>query len=102
MKSGRFTPFTPARRVKSDILGRISIATGVIIKLFKVFKPVAVIKWLLFSLALAACQPAPALVTAESKDLAPAFTLPSSDGSQVSLADYAGQPVLLYFHMANG
>ncbi|NJL94908.1 MAG: redoxin domain-containing protein [Anaerolineae bacterium] len=36
-------------------------------------------------------------------DAAPAFTLPATDGSQVSLADYVGQrPVLLYFHMAVG
>jgi len=33
---------------------------------------------------------------------APAFTLPASDGKTVSLADYAGKPVLLYFHMALG
>lgn len=36
-------------------------------------------------------------------DVAPAFTLPATDGSQVSLTDYVGQqPVLLYFHMAVG
>lgn len=33
---------------------------------------------------------------------APAFTLPAADGGTVSLADYAGRPVLLYFHMAMG
>lgn len=33
---------------------------------------------------------------------APDFTLPASDGHTVSLDDYTGQPVLLYFHMANG
>jgi cytochrome oxidase Cu insertion factor (SCO1/SenC/PrrC family) len=32
----------------------------------------------------------------------PDFTLPASDGSTVSLADYQGRPVLLYFHMAMG
>lgn len=34
---------------------------------------------------------------------APAFSLPSVDGGEVSLSDYVGnQPVLLYFHMAVG
>jgi cytochrome oxidase Cu insertion factor (SCO1/SenC/PrrC family) len=34
---------------------------------------------------------------------APDFTLPSSEGTEVSLSDYTGeQPVLLFFHMANG
>jgi cytochrome oxidase Cu insertion factor (SCO1/SenC/PrrC family) len=35
-------------------------------------------------------------------DRAPEFELVSSDGEQVALADYRGQPVLLYFHMAMG
>lgn len=34
---------------------------------------------------------------------APDFTLPASDGGQVSLASYKGQqPALLFFHMAAG
>jgi cytochrome oxidase Cu insertion factor (SCO1/SenC/PrrC family) len=34
---------------------------------------------------------------------APDFTLPTSDGGTVSLADYRRkQPVLLFFHMAKG
>ncbi|MQA13487.1 MAG: redoxin domain-containing protein [Pseudonocardiaceae bacterium] len=31
-------------------------------------------------------------------DVAPPFTLPSSTGGQISLSDYRGQSVLLYFH----
>ena len=33
---------------------------------------------------------------------APDFTLSSATGEEVSLDDYADQPVLLYFHMAMG
>lgn len=33
-------------------------------------------------------------------DAAPAFTLPAADGSQVSLSDFAGQRVVLYFYPA--
>lgn len=35
--------------------------------------------------------------------MAPGFTLPSADGSDVSLSDYVGKTdVLLYFHMGYG
>jgi hypothetical protein len=41
--------------------------------------------------------------TAPPEPQAPAFTLPSALGGEVSLRDYLGQqPVLLYFHMAYG
>ncbi|MBC8507063.1 MAG: redoxin domain-containing protein [Anaerolineales bacterium] len=33
---------------------------------------------------------------------APDFLLQSAQGNQISNADYSGQPVLLYFHMAMG
>ncbi|GAB2593489.1 thioredoxin-dependent thiol peroxidase [Streptomyces capparidis] len=33
-------------------------------------------------------------------DTAPAFTLPDADGKQVSLADYAGRKVIVYFYPA--
>ncbi|UGY91618.1 thioredoxin-dependent thiol peroxidase [Streptomyces gobiensis] len=33
-------------------------------------------------------------------DTAPAFTLPNADGKQISLADYAGRKVIVYFYPA--
>jgi peroxiredoxin Q/BCP len=33
-------------------------------------------------------------------DTAPGFTLPDADGNPVSLADYAGRPVIAYFYPA--
>ena len=33
---------------------------------------------------------------------APDFSLTNSDGNTVTLAEYQGQPVLLFFHMAGG
>lgn len=33
---------------------------------------------------------------------APDFTLTDSDGNPVTLSEYRGQPVLLFFHMAGG
>lgn len=35
-------------------------------------------------------------------DTAPAFSLESASGGTVSLSDYAGRPVLLYFSMGPG
>lgn len=35
-------------------------------------------------------------------DDAPDFSLPEASGSTVALSDFAGEPVLLYFHMADG
>lgn len=34
-------------------------------------------------------------------DRAPAFSLPDQDGSKVSLRDYAGRPVVVYFYPAD-
>lgn len=35
-------------------------------------------------------------------DAAPSFSLPAAEGGEVSLADYRGSPVLLYFSMGPG
>lgn len=55
---------------------------------------------LLTAFLLQACSNAPsgAQVGAD----APSFTLPSTDNRSISLDDFSGQPVLLYFHMAVG
>ncbi|MBN1965658.1 MAG: redoxin domain-containing protein [Anaerolineae bacterium] len=55
----------------------------------------------LAGLILAACGGQAAPESGVGSD-APDFTLPAASGGRVSLADYAGQPVLLYFHMAVG
>ena len=62
-------------------------------------------KWPLLAIgllagALAACggtQEAPS-----AGDRAPSFRLPAASGDFVSLSDYAGKDVLLYFNMAYG
>lgn len=38
--------------------------------------------------------------TLDVGDPAPAFTLPDADGKPVSLADFAGKPVIVYFYPA--
>jgi cytochrome oxidase Cu insertion factor (SCO1/SenC/PrrC family) len=62
-----------------------------------------IVRWftVLPVLILAACTGSTAQSIAVGT-VAPAFTLPAATGEQVSLADYAGRPVLLYFHMAGG
>jgi len=54
---------------------------------------------LILAALLAACGGDGAL---SAGDQAPDFTLPAATGEEVALSDYAGQPVLLYFHMALG
>ena len=49
---------------------------------------------------LGACAPAPDGLAVG--DTAPAFELPSTAGDRVSLADFKGRPVMLFFHMAVG
>ena len=36
----------------------------------------------------------------EVGDVAPPFTLPDADGNRVSLSDFAGRPVIVYFYPA--
>ncbi|MBT3391752.1 MAG: redoxin domain-containing protein [Chloroflexi bacterium] len=55
---------------------------------------------LLAAFLLQACSSTPVGVQVGTD--APSFSLPSTDSRLISLADYAGQPVLLYFHMAVG
>jgi peroxiredoxin Q/BCP len=38
--------------------------------------------------------------TLEVGDVAPPFTLPDADGNPVSLSDFAGRPVIVYFYPA--
>lgn len=53
-------------------------------------------------LLLAACGSSGREEAIEVGAEAPEFTLPDAAGGEVSLSDYSGQPVLLYFHMAVG
>ncbi|MCA9886289.1 MAG: redoxin domain-containing protein [Anaerolineae bacterium] len=57
-----------------------------------------------FLLFLAACtgNEAETSQTIEVGAKAPDFTLANAAGGDVSLSEYAGRPVLLYFHMAVG
>jgi cytochrome oxidase Cu insertion factor (SCO1/SenC/PrrC family) len=53
----------------------------------------------LFSILFLACSPSDSLAVGAD---APAFDLFAADGRRVTLNDYQGKPVLLYFHMAIG
>ncbi|GIG30738.1 peroxiredoxin family protein [Cellulomonas marina] len=58
----------------------------------------ALIIGVVVAIALITSQP----TTSSDLRVAPAFTLPASDGSTVSLADYRGEPVVLYFNEGAG
>lgn len=53
-------------------------------------------------LILAACGGTSSDTQPSDISAAPDFSLPNALGGEVSLSDYAGQPVFLFFHMAVG
>jgi len=61
-----------------------------------------------FDVLASACTPNAATPSRQQEgpiavgDTAPVFTLESASGGSVSLSDYAGKPVLLYFSMGPG
>ncbi len=57
---------------------------------------------LVFVILLAACGGGSTADEIAIGNPAPEFSLTDSDGNTVTLADYKGQPVLLFFHMAGG
>ena len=58
----------------------------------------ALIIGVIVAIALITSQP----TTSSDVRVAPDFTLPASDGSSVSLADFRGEPVVLYFNEGAG
>jgi len=65
-------------------------------------KTVSLILISLFVVVLAACSSQPEVENPLVGTNAPDFTLDNALGGQVSLSDYSGKPVLLFFHMAVG
>jgi len=56
----------------------------------------------MLALVLAACAGISSDTSSSEVSAAPDFTLPNALGGEVSLSDYAGEPVFLFFHMAVG
>ncbi len=54
------------------------------------------------ALLLAACGGTLSDTSSSEIGPAPDFTLPNALGGEVSMSDYAGEPVFLFFHMAVG
>jgi len=65
-------------------------------------KIVSLILISLLVVVLAACSSQPEVESPMVGATAPDFTLDNALGGQVSLSDYSGKPVLLFFHMAVG
>ena len=65
-------------------------------------KPFSLVLLTVLALILAACSSPPAAVSPQAGLDAPDFTLDNALGGQVSLSEYQGTPVLLFFHMAVG
>lgn len=56
----------------------------------------------LISALLAGCGGGSSAPTSDEVRPAPDFTLSNALGGEVSMSDYEGQPVFLFFHMAVG
>ena len=56
----------------------------------------------LISVLLTACGGGASAPSSTEVRPAPDFTLPNALGGEVSLSDYEGKPVFLFFHMAVG
>ena len=54
------------------------------------------------ALLIAACGGISSDIPSSEIGPAPDFTLPNALGGEVSMSDYAGEPVFLFFHMAVG
>ena len=64
--------------------------------------PILMVFLLVAAVLLAACGGSSATDEIAVVNPAPNFELTDSDGNKVTLAEYKGQPVLLFFHMAGG
>ena len=66
------------------------------------FKIIIIVVSLIAGILLSACDSNSSPNQIRVGNSAPDFTLNNAGGSPVSLSEYKGQPVLLFFHMAEG